>query len=84
VWVDLGVGVGLRSGRGLILPARGDFARGGLQFWSRRGGGAVGVVVGLPIWVGCGDLRFGLRRGGGAVGGVWLWGCRWIEEGGEK
>ena len=67
MWVDLGMGVGLRSGRGLILPARGDFARGGLRFlsrcrsgcdlisawvwwfafWSRRGGGAVGV--GLPV-----------------------------------
>jgi hypothetical protein len=35
VWVDLGVGMGLRSGRGLILPARGDFARGGLRFLSR-------------------------------------------------
>uniref|UniRef100_A0A2N9EZA7 Uncharacterized protein n=1 Tax=Fagus sylvatica TaxID=28930 RepID=A0A2N9EZA7_FAGSY len=39
-------------------------------FWSRRGGGAVGVVVGLPIWVGCGWFAFWSRRGGGAVGVV--------------
>ena len=84
MWVDLGVGVGLRSGRGSILLARGDFARGGLRFWSRRGGGAVGVVVGLPILVGCGGLRFGLGVVVEPWVWVWLWGCRWIEEEGEK
>jgi hypothetical protein len=32
------------------------------------------VVVGLPIWVGCGGLRFGL--GVVVESWVWLWGCR--------
>ena len=53
-------------------------------FWSRRGGGAVGVVVGLPIWVGCGGFRFGLGVVVELWVWVWLWGCQWIEEGGEK
>ena len=51
MWVDLGVGVGLRSGRGLILPARGDFARGGLRFLSRRGDGARCGLISAWAWV---------------------------------
>ena len=89
MWVDLGVGVGLRSGHGLILPARGDFARGG--------GGAVGVGVGVVVcvlvstwwwsrgcWCGCGGLRFGLGVVVEPWVWVWVWGCRWIEEGGRE
>ena len=81
MWVDLGVGVGLRSGRGLILPARGDFAQGGLRFLSRcRSGLGVVVCILVSAWwwsrgCGCGvaDLgwvwwfAFWSRRGGGAV-----------------
>ena len=54
MWVDLGVGVGLRSGHGLILSARGDFARGELWFLSRcrSGCGLISawawVDLGLP------------------------------------
>ena len=32
------------------------------------------MVVGLPIWIGCGGLRFGL--GVVVEPWVWLWGCR--------
>ena len=32
------------------------------------------MIVGLPIWVGCGGLRFGL--GVVVEPWVWLWGCR--------
>ena len=39
-------------------------------FWSRHGGGAVGVVVGLPILACVWWFAILSRRGGGAVGVV--------------
>ena len=79
MWVDLGVAVGLRSGRGLILPARGDFAQGGVRFLSRRGGGAgCGLISGLPwVWV-C--LSWGCRGFGVSVGLPWVLGEHSEEE----
>uniref|UniRef100_A0A2N9IFV0 Uncharacterized protein n=1 Tax=Fagus sylvatica TaxID=28930 RepID=A0A2N9IFV0_FAGSY len=84
------LGVGLRSGRGLILPARGDFARGGLRFLSRCRSGC--GLISAWAWVYCGGLRFGLgwwwsrgcgcgcgglRFGLGVVVEPWVWVWLW-------
>jgi hypothetical protein len=52
--------------------------RSGLDVVVEQCDSAVGVVVGLPIWVGCGGLRFGLGFFGavGVVVGLPIWvGC---------